>query len=434
MNKDLFCLLGNPVDHSVSPAMHNAAFRDLGIHGIYTTMLVKDGELENSISALRGLNVRGINVTMPFKEEVIKFIDGIDTPAREVRAVNTIVNENGKLIGYNTDILGGVEAVLSVINDLKGKKAVILGKGGAGRALSYGLGKQGMKTLTLGRTEMVEDNLAVLIDDADLICNCTPLGMTTGFTPVPKRLLRKKMVIFDAVYGNGVTDLIRDAKEMGCRTVDGLRMLVDQGASSLKLWMGIEPNREVMLKAANDGIKKIRDRKWRNIYFVGFMGTGKSSVGAKVADILKRKFVDTDLEISTQTGLPISGIFKNLGEQEFRRIERDEIEKSCRESGLVVSPGGGSVLNFENVSEMKEHGSIILLKANANTIYSRVKAEYSRPLLEGENGGIDNVKLLNEMERRAPYYLLARDIEIVTDDKSIETVAREVIQKMEVVG
>ncbi len=430
INKDLYCLIGYPVSHSLSPTIHNSAFRDSCVEAVYTTMLVKPDDLVNSISMLRKLDAKGINVTMPHKERVTRFIDEIDETAKEIRAVNTIVNKEGRLKGYNTDASGAVDAVKSVMDELNGKRAIILGRGGMGRATAFGLGQEGMTTQLLGRDEMEEKSLSSAISDADLVCNCTPLGMSQGSTPIPKKLLRKELVVFDAVYVNGRTNLIRDAQRKGCKTIDGIQMLVNQGANSFKLWTGKYPNREVMLNAARKRMEENKRGGRKNIYFVGFSGSGKSNVGERVARKLRRKFVDIDEEISASYAQPIKDIFVSFGEGEFRKMEHREIGKVSERNGLVIAPGGGSVLIYENISRMKDSGTIIFLRAEPSTVYERLKGDGSRPLLAGADGAVELSKILREMNLRMPYYELARDLETITDGKSVDTVAKEAIGKL----
>ena len=430
-NKELYCLIGYPVSHSLSPAIHNSAFRESRIKGIYTTMLVKPGELEDSISTLRRLNVKGINVTMPHKETVIRFVEEMDEVAGEIGAVNTIVNENGKLKGYNTDAVGAVEAVRSIVDELKGKRAVILGRGGMSRAVAFGLKQEGMKISQLGRDEMKVENLSSEIGNADLVCNCTPLGTSPGTTPIPKRLLKKELAIFDAVYINGKTDLIRDAASVGCKTVDGVQMLVNQGANSFRLWTGTNPNRELMLKEARKAMNINKKRRVKSIYFVGFMGSGKSSVGKEVARELGKRFVDTDDELSYNHSRTVREIFDAFGEEKFRKMEQKEIERLSKKDELVVASGGGSVLDYENIARMKDHGTLIFLRAEASTIFERLRGDESRPLLKGTDGTMEENEILRVLNARMPYYEFARDIEIITDEKSVYDVAKEAIKKLD---
>lgn len=429
-NKDLYCLIGYPVSHSLSPAMHNSAFRDSCIEAVYTTMTVKPEELGSSISSLRKLNVKGVNVTMPLKEKVMQQIDSIDENAGKIGAVNTIVNEKGILKGYNTDALGGAEAVSSAMKDSRGKEAVILGRGGTARAIAFGLEKIGMHTQLLGRDAINGDDLSPIIKEADIVCNCTPIGMIQGATPIPKKLLRKDLVVFDAVYANEKTALIRDAEKGGCKTINGIQLLLNQGVHSFKLWTGVEPNRKIMSSAIKERIRINRQHLRRNIYFVGFMGSGKSSVGELSAKRIKRKFIDIDNEISTQLGSSIREIFDNFGEEEFRKIERREIERVSQNRGHVIAPGGGSVLNFENVSRMKNTGTVVFLSTKPSNLLSRLRREGSRPLMAGTDDELDPERIRALLKDRMPYYNLAKDLEIITDGKGVQSLANEVVQRI----
>ncbi len=429
-NRDLYCLIGDPVAHSLSPVMHNRAFEQSNLSAVYTTMLVRSEELEGGISSLRKLNVSGFNVTMPLKERMVEFVDSIDETAKKVRAVNTVVARDGKFTGYNTDGVGAVEAIRDVMKDLKGKRALILGKGGAGRAVAFGLAGEGMNTSVLGRNEMSEEELGREIENSDLLCNCTPIGMSSETTPVPAILLRKDLVVFDAVYREGATVLIRDARRSGCETIDGIQMLVNQGASSFRLWTGIEPNRSAMLESVYRRIRENSERQERNIFFIGFSGTGKSSVGKRVAMKLGRDFVDTDEVISGDNGLSVKEIFEKYGEDQFRSMELKTIKSASERRRVVVATGGGSVLNFENVFRMKESGTVVLLTSDPSSIYARLKDGEYRPILAGPGAVVDHSRILEEMSARKPYYDLSADLKIVTDGKSLEKVTNEVLGKL----
>jgi shikimate dehydrogenase len=425
----LYCLIGDPVAHSLSPVMHNALFSAWGIDAVYTTMLVKKDDLAESIRTLKTLNAKGVNVTMPHKRTVVEFLDEIDQEADKIGAVNTILNKDGRLIGRNTDSIGAVNAIKERVSSLKGKSAIILGKGGAAKSLDFGLKKEGVKTLMLGREEMDENNLGRLIPDSDLVCNCTPIGMNGESSPVPERFLRRGLVVFDSVYGPDETFLIRAAKKHNCIAIDGEEMLVNQGSVSFEFWTGIKPDKQVMFRAIRR-LKNKKSRKGRNVYLIGFMGAGKTTIGSKLAARLKSRYVDTDIEISNKYGNSIRTIFEREGEDRFREMERQEIDAASRKRGVVVSCGGGAVLDFTNVSKMRESGTVVLLKAEPRSIVKRLGGNMTRPLLldstkESELGVIKEL-----LDSRSPYYTLARDLEFRTDGKSVDELVKEVEQSM----
>ncbi len=266
----------------MSPVMHNAAFKKLGLDYVYVPFRVKKEELGEAIQGVRALNIRGLNVTIPHKVAVMQFLDELDGLAENIGAVNTIVNDDGVLRGYNTDATGFLQALLERGVEPKGKNVVILGAGGAARAISFILAERGAHLVILNRLleldwaeelagrlsrvfdrevkalELVEGNLAPVLDGADILVNATSVGMTPniGETPVPFNLLRPDLVIFDIVYNPIKTRLLREAEEAGAETIGGLDMLLWQGALAFEKWTGIKAPIELMRAEAIKGLTK----------------------------------------------------------------------------------------------------------------------------------------------------------------------------------
>jgi shikimate dehydrogenase len=257
----IFGILGRPVAHSLSPVMHNAAFRHLGINAVYVAFPVTD--LASAVSGLRGLAIGGASVTIPFKEEIIPLIDELDPRAAEIGAVNTLVNRDGRLIGSNTDWLGAVTALTAKIS-LKGRHVLILGAGGASRAIAYGIIQAGGR---VSLTDVDQARAAALVKDlggeaiplntvgdspATILVNATPMGMTPDLDgiPIDPDLLGRFEVVMDIVYQPLTTRLLREAKGHGCAVIDGLQMLIHQGAAQFELWIGMTAPLEVMSRAA----------------------------------------------------------------------------------------------------------------------------------------------------------------------------------------
>ncbi len=282
-NVSVCCLIGDPIEHTVSPIIHNTAFQALGLNYYYLAFKVKKDMLKKAIEGIRALNVKGLNVTIPHKIEVLKYLDEVDEVAEKIGAVNTILNDNGILKGYNTDGEGALMAIKKRGFDLKDRVVVIVGAGGAAKAIAYYIALEKPNKITiLNRTPENAAKLAKslrretkvyceakILDtiqleetlmDADLLINCTPLGMYPNIekTPVPKNCLRKNMVIMDIVYNPLQTRLLKDATEVGCKTINGLDMLVNQAALSFKIWTGVEAPLEVMRKAALEVLEKER--------------------------------------------------------------------------------------------------------------------------------------------------------------------------------
>jgi shikimate dehydrogenase len=249
---ELYGVIGNPVRHSLSPIMHNAAFNRMGLNATYLAFEVKN--LEEAINGIRGLGIQGVSVILPFKTQVIPFLDGIEALAEKIKAVNTIQNKRGRLIGYNTDCRGAMEALEEEV-DLKRKKVLLLGAGGAARAIGFGLKERGSEVIIFNRSldkavELAKDlgfvyqPLSSLRETKfDVIINATSVGMVPhdAESPLPKKLLREGMVVMDIVYQPLKTKLLQEAEEQGCWTIDGLEMLARQGAKQLEIWTGEKP-------------------------------------------------------------------------------------------------------------------------------------------------------------------------------------------------
>ena len=268
----LYGVIGNPVRHSLSPVIHNGAFKRLGWNAVYLAFEVK--HVERALEGIRGLGLKGVSVTLPFKTEVIPFLDKIEGLAKKIGAVNTIVNRGGKLIGFNTDCSGALEALEEKM-DLGGKRVVLLGAGGAGRAIGFGLKERGCQLIIANRSRDRGETLSRELKcyfipmssfvkmkagelQADVVINTTSLGMVPQEreTPIPKKLLRKGMVVMDIVYEPLQTKLLREAKEKGCLTINGLEMFVRQGAAQFEIWTGRKPDLKQIRKDLYRALKK----------------------------------------------------------------------------------------------------------------------------------------------------------------------------------
>jgi len=272
-------VIGDPVEHSLSPCIHNAAFQHLQLDYVYVAFPVKRGDLRTAIQGMRSLKIHGLNVTTPHKLEVTQHLDHIDESAKNVGAVNTILNKEGTLIGYNTDGKGALLALEADQGELSDKKILILGAGGASRSISYTLAQEARELVVLNRTvekaerlvkellttfgnkvrygELSRGHIKVELEDTDILINATTVGMhpNEDETSVDRDLLRSNLTIFDLVYHPPETRLLRDAKASGARTIDGLAQLVYQGAVSFEIWTGKRAPVDVMMKAAREKLK-----------------------------------------------------------------------------------------------------------------------------------------------------------------------------------
>ncbi len=267
-----FCgLIGNPVEHSLSPAIHNAAFQKLGLNFVYLAFRVE--AIDDAIKGLRALGgFRGASVTIPHKVAAVPFLDSVEPTARHIGAINTIVAANGVLTGYNTDATGALRALRENSVMLKGQQVVMLGSGGAARAIAFALGTAaGIDRLSIlgiddqerrslardlqSKTGMLvqespldEGTLAKVLPDTHVLIHCTPIGMSPNIheTPVPATLLHAGLTIMDIVYNPRDTQLLKDAKAARCRVIPGLEMFLHQAATQFELWTNQAAPADVM--------------------------------------------------------------------------------------------------------------------------------------------------------------------------------------------
>jgi shikimate dehydrogenase len=247
--------------------MHNAAFRHLGMNAVYVAFPVT--ELRKAVAGLRGLGIGGVSVTIPFKEEIIPLIDALDPRAAEIGAVNTVVNRDGRLTGYNTDWLGAVAALTAKIS-LTGRHVLILGAGGASRAIAYGIMHEGgqvtltdidaVRAAALAREAGAEAISPAALEDcpATVLVNATPVGMTPEVDGIPINpdLLGRFGVVMDIVYQPLQTRLLREAEKRGCASIDGLQMLIHQATAQFELFTGQAAPAEIMSRAAYGALGK----------------------------------------------------------------------------------------------------------------------------------------------------------------------------------
>ena len=280
-----FCyLIGYSIGYSLSPKMHNSAFRELGIDYRYEAVSVEPDRLDDFLNGvLRRSNVRGANVTIPHKITVIRNLDEVDHEAVAIGAVNTIVNDDGILKGYNTDGLGALKALKKSVGELYNKRVVLLGAGGAARAVAYYLAREAkaltilnrnvskaskivesLKRITTGQQVEIsaapfdEKNLRMKLRNADILINATPIGMhpNTDKTPIPRHFLHNHLIVFDLVYNPQRTRLLTESEEAGAETISGLEMLVYQGAESFFRWTGKKPSIGLMLRVVKRALEE----------------------------------------------------------------------------------------------------------------------------------------------------------------------------------
>jgi shikimate dehydrogenase len=271
----LYGIIGHPIRHSLSPLIQNLAFAYWGINAVYLAFDVKD--LKSALKGVRALNIKGLSITIPHKTNIIPLLDKIDSTAQEIRAVNTVINKDGHLLGFNTDWLGVVLA-LKEKTQVANKRFIILGAGGAARAAAFGLKKEGAEIIIINRTYAKGASLAKEIQakafaweklvelKADVLINTTPIGMwpEVNTSPIDDNIAARFRVIMDLIYNPLETKLLQMAKKAGCLTIDGLKMLIYQGAEQFSLWTKRKAPLEKMTEVAQKELEK--EKKYEKNY------------------------------------------------------------------------------------------------------------------------------------------------------------------------
>lgn len=343
-------LLGRKLGHSYSPQIHSC-------FGDYPYLLFEK-EPEELEGFLRHGDFTGINVTVPYKKDVIPYLDELSPVAARLGAVNTIVRRNGKLIGHNTDYFGFLTMVRSSGIDAKGKKALVLGSGGASNTAVAALQEIGARVTVISRSG--ENNYHNLDHhyDASIIVNTTPVGMypNTGDAPLDLAQFPQLEAVLDVIYNPARTKLLQQAESLGLVTTNGLLMLVSQAKEASEWFTG--QNLE------NDRIFKIHRQlrqQMENIILIGMPGCGKSTIGRALAAQLGKQFVDTDEFLVRMTGRTIPDIFARDGESGFRKLETQVLEQLGKQAGLVIATGGGCVTQECNYPLLHQNGTVFWL-------------------------------------------------------------------------
>jgi len=399
----LYGLLGRRLGHSWSVPIHKA----LGCEG-YRLIELEPEDLGDFLSREE---IGGLNVTIPYKRDVMQYCDEIDPAAEIIGSVNTLVRRDGRLTGYNTDIDGFLYTLRRAGISLKGKKVLILGSGGASLTARAAAKTEGARQVVVV-SRAGEDNYENLPDrhgDAEVLINTTPVGMWPKLegSPVDLRLLPKLTDVADVIYNPGRTNLLLQAEELGLRRAGGLPMLVQQAKRAEELFFD-----RAIPDAETEKITAQLRREMTNIVLVGMPGSGKTTVGQELARLSGKPFVDLDGEIVKKAGRPIPEIFAQEGEGAFRKIENEVLAEVCAKSGQVIATGGGAVLWSENRSAMRRTGRVYRLRRRLEDLPTE-----GRPLSQAGR--------LEEMERvRGPLYAAAADRDIWNDKSPEETAGR----------
>lgn len=312
---------------------------------------------------LKKRDFNAINVTIPYKQDVIPYLDEISDTAKRIGAVNTIVNRNGRLYGDNTDFAGMLALAKHIGVDMKGRKVLILGTGGAsktGHALAEYMGAQSVFYVSRsGKDGSISYEQAVTEhSDAQIIINATPVGMfpKQDGRPIDISAFPKLEGVIDAIYNPLRTNLILDAQERGIPAEGGLYMLSAQAVHASAVFRDIPLDESLVDKA----FKSVKNDK-QSIVLIGMPSSGKTTVGRILAEKCGKQLADTDEYIVRKIGMPISDFFAKHGEAEFRKIEKETVAELSATGGRIIATGGGAVLDAENVRALKQNGVLVFL-------------------------------------------------------------------------
>lgn len=351
-------LLGKTLSHSYSPKLHN-------LLGDYPYSLYEVAP-EKLADFLNHESFTGVNVTTPYKKDVIACCDELSPAAKHLEAVNTIVRQDdGKLIGHNTDYFGFRSMVERSGLEIIGKKVLILGSGGASATVVSVLKELGADAVVISRSGENNYNNLQLHADATLIVNTTPVGMypNVGVSPVDLSRFPRLEGVLDIIYNPRRTELLMQAEKLGIVAENGLWMLVAQAKESAQWFTG----KEIPDSAIGEIYEKLQNDT-ENLVLIGMPGCGKSTVGALLAEKTGKRFVDTDKVIEETAGISIPEIFATFGEEHFRKLEADVLRRLGMESGLVIATGGGCVTVPENYPALHQNGTIIWLKRDIHKL------------------------------------------------------------------
>lgn len=405
--KPTFALFGHPIAHTMSPELHALLFAASGKDCTYFAVDVPPEDLAEAMQ-IASEKCGGLNLTIPHKKAVFDYLDAVDEAARDLGSVNTVHFRDGKAIGYNTDILGFSGSLEFDGIDPKGKIAVVCGYGGVSRVMAYHLANVGAKVLITGRNlakaKALRNELRGYLPEADIdimpatqlprateiVVNGTPLGMYPheDGTPLDK-LPVGTTYVFDAVYNPPLTTIMRLAPG-NAKTRNGLLMLVLQAAYAQTIWFGTQfeqasLTRILRLLAGDMAKKRLKTIYGKsNIVLCGFMGSGKTTIGRKLARALQCEFIDMDDYLEEREGKKISDIFAEVGEEGFRDIETRCAHEIADKTDCVIALGGGAVLRAENVEQYKKNGLLIHLNTPFYRIVQNLSRDTSRPLLQGD--------------------------------------------------
>lgn len=422
---DIYAVTGNPIFHSRSPTMFNTALRELSLDAVYIRLAASTAE--EAAATVRKIGIRGLNITSPFKADIIPHLDEVEAGAETIGSVNTVLNKDGRLLGFNTDVAGVLGALKQAGLDPKGKSAVVVGASGAAKAATYSLLSAGARVTIANRTdrkgrEAAEslgcdqvplERIGKVLRGADLLI----AAVSTYDRVIDPDCLHKRLAVLDANYSKP-TALVRDATSAGARVIDGREWLLAQALPAFELFTGKQAPAETMRRA----LMKTKGDGRTNVALIGFMGSGKTAVAEAMGAKTGMRVIDIDRNIEAKAGSSIAEIFSASGEETFRRMEMEEIDTLRMVSNSVISCGGGAVLRRPNVRVLRNNCLTVWLWAGIEITLTRIGETGSRPLLNG----LDPSRAVALLQERLIRYASTCDLLINTEGKQPDEIAMRI--------
>ena len=387
-------LIGKKLGHSFSPLIHS-----LLANYSYSIFEMDEGELE---AFIRDVDFCGVNVTIPYKIDVMKYLDSISPEAEKIGCVNTVIKRNGKTYGFNTDYFGLKYLIEKNGIKIQGADVLILGTGGSSLTAKAVCSDMGAKSISfVSRVGDINyDSVYSICPYTNVIINTTPAGMypNNGECHIVLEKFKELFGVVDIIFNPSKTKLLIDAEALGIKHANGLSMLVAQAKAACEIFTD-----EKICDSEIDRITKIIEDNTKNIVLVGMPGCGKSHIGRLVAETLGRELIDTDEEIIKDAGMPIPEIFEKYGEEVFRKYEHEVILRVGKLSGKVISTGGGVVTREENYAPLRQNSKIFFIERDISSLPTN-----GRPLSKTNS-------LIAMYEKRLPMYKKFADVTVKND-------------------
>jgi len=452
----VFGVIGDPVSHSLSPLIHNAALRHLGINAMYLPFRVPRGELAAFVEGFRAIPVHGYSVTIPQKEAAAKLAENKDAQVEAMGAANTLIAIETGFRAATTDAQAALDSLrASLPTPLTSRRVLILGAGGVGRTIAHALHKEHVTVFVTNRTEERGQALATEIGckfvdwqarhhvDCDTVINCTSVGMHPNVdeSPFHHSSLDPELFIFDTIYNPETTKLIRDARERGCQVLTGVDMFVRQAGLQFQMFTEQAPPLELMTELVRKALSPINVREapvqadveetvpapGRSLFLIGYRGAGKTTVAQLVAELLGWQWADADAVLEDRFGRSIREIFAEEGEEAFRDKEVAILEElAALPDDYVIATGGGVIVREENRACLAQ-GAVVWLRAPADVLWQRLQTDPAtaeqRPDLA--QGGIAEIEAL--LQTRTPIYEACQHCTVDVAEQTPEQIADAIV-------